>query len=738
MFTLIKYPDYTYATSNSLKNTGVKMIYNSLKVDELEFNKISFYDYSYTNKGLFGISGDVYNNGDVPVIYKVIINYYDKNYKLITTNSNIQKIEGDSNKSYEYLSNINEIDGKYSIEDICYYDFIVETNPSVVDVSNMLSESMLSENGFYKSYDYVIDDYDVNIRVNEDNTFDITEKIIAYFNEPQEIFKKVITGIDNQSNNTKIKISNVEVNRPYKIIKNGMEYEINIEPESGNFNGKQEYIISYTYDIGKDKMKGYDEFYYNIINSEWDTAISNIKFEIVMPKNFNSNNLQISTDDFNFEYDKYVNYNLDGNKITGNYNGILDKYESLTVRLELPEGYFLIKDNLFRQFDFNYNYLLFLIPITFLLISIWLVHKYGGNEKIIESEEYYPPDNLNSMEMGFLYKGFLNVIDLESMIIYFVSKGYIKLKLVPLGKKFVSRFSIVKIRDYDGNNKDEKIFFDALFKKKENNSKQFLRDDLSDETYISDLYYSFSNTKITLQSMFNNDKSKEKIFDINISSKKSLIFIMIIVTLILITVPLFMHCEGIVELFEILVIPLACYKFAYELTISNSILNIRANGIKSAFKLAIKPLTLILVFIFIFIIWYSCVLPILENNIFNLIFYIIGFISIIGMTVCTKYLNKRTEYGNLIFSKIESFRNFLINVQEKQLEVIMKDNPNYFYDMLPYTYVLDITDVWFDKFKNISVKEQSWYQSTEQYDFSKFKKLYEFTKREIESVIEKR
>ncbi len=45
------------------------------------------------------------------------------------------------------------------------------------------NESNMSKNYIDKSkYDYIIENYDIDMVVNEDNTFDITEKITAYFN----------------------------------------------------------------------------------------------------------------------------------------------------------------------------------------------------------------------------------------------------------------------------------------------------------------------------------------------------------------------------------------------------------------------------------------------------------------------------------------------------------------------------------------------------------------------------
>lgn len=49
-----------------------------------------------------------------------------------------------------------------------------------------------SQSSIYQYSDYVIDNYDINIIVNENNTFDITENITAYFNVPKHgIYRKI-------------------------------------------------------------------------------------------------------------------------------------------------------------------------------------------------------------------------------------------------------------------------------------------------------------------------------------------------------------------------------------------------------------------------------------------------------------------------------------------------------------------------------------------------------------------
>lgn len=54
-------------------------------------------------------------------------------------------------------------------------------------------------------------------------------------------------------------------------------------------------------------------------------------------------------------------------------------------------------------------------------------------------------------------------------------------------------------------------------------------------------------------------------------------------------------------------------------------------------------------------------------------------------------------------------------------------NPNCFYDILPYTYVLGISDKWIKKFATISLCAPSWYDSTNSFDVDSFESFMNST-----------
>lgn len=98
------------------------------------------------------------------------------------------------------------------------------------------------------------------------------------------------------------------------------------------------------------------------------------------------------------------------------------------------------------------------------------------------------------------------------------------------------------------------------------------------------------------------------------------------------------------------------------------------------------------------------------------IMYIISFIAIFITGFFSIFMNQKNNYGQIIIAKVLGFRNYLITAEKNQLEALVSKNPDYFYDILPYTYVLDISNKWINNFdknniRNIDIDSLNYYES---------------------------
>ena len=69
-----------------------------------------------------------------------------------------------------------------------------------------------------------------------------------------------------------------------------------------------------------------------------------------------------------------------------------------------------------------------------------------------------------------------------------------------------------------------------------------------------------------------------------------------------------------------------------------------------------------------------------------------------------------------MLGKIQGFKNFLEMAEKPQLEELVMKNPEYFYDILPYTYVLGVSNKWMKNFEDIALKAPEWYCGYDAFD----------------------
>ncbi len=534
--------------------------------------------------------------------------------------------------------------------------------------------------------DYTIADYDINMVVNEDNTFNITETITAYFYMPKHgIYRKIplrntVKREDGTSSKNKAIVSEINVSDNYTTkIENGYRV-LQIGDSDTTVTGNHTYIISYKYDIGKDPLKDVDELYYNLIGDEWDTAINNVSFTIKMPKDFEQSKLGFSSGVYGTVGTDDINYTVEGTTITGTLNKPLYSGEALTVRLTLPEGYF----NVPVKIDY-FMIITIAIFIVFIIIAYILWRKYGKEDAVIETVEFYPPEGYNSAEIGFLYKGRAENKDVVSLLIYLANKGYLKIAERETKTLFSKSkgFTITKLKDYDGDNESERLFLEGLFKKK-------------DVVTDSDLYDSFYITVNKIIKNLNKKENKNKIFEPMAGKMGKWIILMIIVIIGLIMSKIVYSDGSSVVYMPMLFVLIAILVLATVARSQNSI--------------AARIFLIIWSIMFGGIPFIIGILPSLLYDLGSLITFAIGIVTIAILIVFMNIMPKRSKYGNEILGRIRGFRRFLQTAEKEKLESLVHENPEYFYNILPYTYALGVSEEWMNQFETIAMQAPEWYE----------------------------
>lgn len=497
------------------------------------------------------------------------------------------------------------------------------------------------DNASYVPYYFTA--YNVDINVNENNSFDITEHISAYFNEQRHgIFRTIPTRnqvrrTDGTSHSVKAKIKNIKASENCDVsIENG-NYVLQIGDADTYVEGEHDYTIKYTYMLGEDQNNGFDELYYNIIGDGWDTYIQNVTFKITMPKEFDKSKLGFSIGNYGTVGTYDINYDVNDNIITGSVARTLQPNEAVTVRLELEDGYFYFNKTL-------YNFklaLLVAVPALLFIIVIILWSKFGKDKKAVQTVEFYPPNGMSSADIAFWQSGLIaNNEKLTPMLIELANDGYIQIEEVETKSKKKSEFAITKLKDsYDGNDRAKEIFFNGLFKN--GTRSKIYKSDLEDDFYL---------TLNIIRELYNKPEKRHKVFE-----AKSLYMRILAWVLCALSV------------------------FAVLFNFSN-----------------------------------------LFDSSQKYILTLVGIIICIISFVFSFFIRKRTDEAIDILGKINGFKNFLETAEKDKLEALVDDDPAYFYNILPYAYVLGVSDKWMKKFESIAVEPPQWYYGYCPYNYIVF------------------
>lgn len=470
-----------------------------------------------------------------------------------------------------------------------------------------------------KYYAYVIDNYDVKIDVDEDNILHITETIDVYFNEARHgIYRTIprkftVLREDGSFSNAKIKVKHFKCSDPYKFSTD--DYTIQIGNANSTITGSHTYVLSYDYIIGKDLLEGADEFYYNIIGTEWDTAIQNVTFEINMPKEFDSSKLGFSAGYKGEIGTEAVDYSVDGNRITGKMTMPLGYREGLTARIELPDGYFQIDTK--KQ---NVSVIsLITIPAVVLLAVLIIWAKFGKDKKIVDVVEFYPPEGMNCVDVAYWYKGAVTGEDVVPLLIELANEGYLTIN------ERDGSYIIKRVKSYDGKDQSKKTFMNGLFLH-------------GDTTYKSRLEKDFYIYIDMIKNSYNTGRNRRKVFVNNSLTMRIICWIFIIG---------FMFVNYMI------------FEDSYQTA--------------------------------------PCIYALIGGYVIYLCAFILSF-----------FVRKRTDDGHRMLQMINGFKIFLETAEKEKLEALVEDDPQYFYNILPYTYVLGVSKKWVEKFESIAMEPPVW------------------------------
>ncbi len=429
---------------------------------------------------------------------------------------------------------------------------------------------------------------------------------------------------------------------------------------------------SFRYDISALKSP---KLFLTLCDYNTDIYIENLQANINLPADAKSYHIDTYFDDDFFtvtETDSGISVSA-----TDKYTD----YTSATLEMEFEKG-------VFRR-HFSYLDIMFplicLVFLGFVAAAAFLTR----DKDIVKPIEFYPPEDLNPADIGFIIDNIADAKDITGLIVYWASQGHLSIEESKRG------FTLHKLSPLDDKHTAyEKTMFNALWRSSRTNT-------VTDKQLQEKFYIHINKAIKAVKKKFTKEKPIEhKPFKI-----LSYLFGCLFPFGLMATgAPLTGSTDSLIEYIAMAVF------FAFSCAIvsvaAHSIYNRRYKKITFGnimFMLACSIPAIIALIVFLSNVG-GRQIDLLSAFIGCVIIYIISFVS--------PWLRKQTDYGNIILGKVLGFKEFIKTAEKQKLEMLINEDPEYFYHILPYAQVLGVTNTWINKFDDLLNEPPNWYSGT--------------------------
>lgn len=548
---------------------------------------------------------------------------------------------------------------------------------------------------------YTIKDYKVDAVLRKDNTIKVHEVIKVNFRERRHGIYRYIqdewsikrdVSRSQDANKDKYKemryvcdVSDISTgNDDYEVEQDGDNCVIRIGDEDTKIIGDKVYDIYYTYKMPDDRVEYTDFIFYSVLGAGWETTIDHfsfkIKFDKTLPEDVPEKMKVYSGAIGETSNTMNVDWNCDRDGIEGNARNI-GPNNAITIFANLPEGYF--EGEMHTDSTLPITLMIVFAVCAMITLVITILRK---DEKPVEVVEFYPPDGITSAQIGYIVDGKVDNEDIISMLPMWAKSGYIR--IVDDGEKTV----LEKIKDLpDAAPQFEKDLFRAFFRASERKQGVFDMSEEINEGFIDD----FNMAKGALKLEFIGEK---KLFNYNIIG---LVLGIVSVVMLFLSIA----TSSVVSVFDNVILAAVIGVVAIVVWIIRWFDSSKVYVTSKPKKILNTAILIIPVAI--------CALALIlidwEDNFLSCSIVVGAVIIQLIIGYFSGLLRTSTKYRKEILGRILGFKQFIITAELDQLKMLMDENPEYFYDVLPYAMVFGLEEKWGKKFEGLLLTQPDWY-----------------------------
>ena len=561
-----------------------------------------------------------------------------------------------------------------------YAAFVVLLSAMLMTLCFVATEPVFAE---YEDYD--TNEFNVDARIDEDHTIHVTETIKVDFNQSAHhgIMRYIpfadklyqIHGIDVEGWEYSVDSEHWPSGNGYKVIRIGSADEL--------VSGPQTFRLHYDLKCFRDDQPDADYLSYDMLPTGWNTPIAKATCTLRLPKAIDWKALKLYSGQYGEKADasQYFDVSIDENTNTITAKGRALPYRvGLTAAATLEEGYWVNPAN--RDFVWTILYvILALIP----LIAVLLWVRWGRDPQIVRTVEFYPPENLSPCELGYIVDGRVDDKDIASMMMYFADKG-----LLSVEEYKKNKFRIHKLKDIDSN---EKRFIKDIFQALWKSGKTV---DLSKKnTAMGEALY---RAKDRIIGYYNSDNRRLYSSAAEVCRYVGQILMLLpsLVGIILVAYANFEIWESVLA-----VAPLVIQVIGMRKVMKNY----DAKDARSFSRNVMSFVIGIAVTIVGLGIAAALIVSMMNGKL------LVAGVMLVSAAVTfffVVFMRARTKHTAELMGKILGFRDFIRTAEYDRLKMLSDENPDYFFNILPYAYVMGMSTRWARKFTDIDIHPPVW------------------------------
>lgn len=545
-------------------------------------------------------------------------------------------------------------------------------------------------------------DYQVSVKLTEDNSYLVTETISVDMLRPRHGIYRYLqkkgtsAAYDADGNLEKIPYyADVEIlgaNVPVETDERGSSYIMRLGDEDETVSGAQVYMLQYRF-TPRFQTGDYSLAYYNLFPGSWQNEIpAGSSFSFTFPKDFEHEKLRLYGGEYGAADDAsgLLELSWEGNTLTGTLKEKLPFLSGLTLFADLGEGYFTEVHQIPPV-----DTILLAAAAAVLVLTVLLYLLFGRDKPIITSVQFQPPEGLDSAAVGYIIDGSAENKDILSLIIYWADKGYLTIEQETKQKLFLCRTG----KEFPSDAPDyARAFFERLF-----------RD--GDRVSLKSLQYKCAETVMASRKLVKREIDKKG--GIYTGASRAARGICTCLGFI----PMALFAGILTEYADLGNVRLVLYWLAVlclllgSLVFNHSVDSWYARSRETRTSLGGLGIGLVIASLVMMSAVY--LVQVYRGEVFRFIPAFVAVLASSGVTVfLTAFMKQRTGQCVEWMGRLSGLREFIETAELDRLKVMAEENPEWFYHILPYTYVFGLSEIFASKLEDLALPAPEWYVSS--------------------------